>query len=258
LAPREVSVLNERGNAYFGKRDWDHALADYTAAIANDPRSAVLFHNRGEVWRMTNDYRRARQDFDSAIKLKPDYDSAYVRRGLVRVAERNYKDALPDFDKAVQINPNSPGNLAARGVARFFVGRYAEAETDLAASSALDPRNPYGVLWLYVARKHQNKDGSAALRDQTRQLNLNLFPGPVIRYFLGQASVDDVMRATQKGSDYERRTQLCEASFYLGEEALLRGDRNEAARLFRQAAGVGVTHLYEHQGAMVELQRLGL
>jgi lipoprotein NlpI len=66
------------------------------------------------------------------------------------------------------------------------------------------------------------------------------------------------MRAAQKGTEYERRTQLCEASFYLGEEALLRGNRDEAARLFRQAATVGVTHLYEHQGAMVELQRLGL
>jgi len=257
LAPREVAVLNERANAYFAKRDWDRALADYTAAISADPKNATLYHNRGEVWRITNDLRRAGEDFNTAIRLKPDYESAYVRRGFVRVAQRDFKKALSDFDKAVELD-RSPGTLSQRGIARFYAGQYRDAEADLAASVAGAPKNAYGVLWLYLARLHQGKDETAALRDQSRALNLSTFPGPVIRYYLGEATVDDVMMAAKKGTRQEQREQLCEASFYLGEQFLLRGNRDEAVRLFRQATGTGLTYFYEYQGAAVAMQRLGL
>lgn len=258
LSPREIAVLNDRANAYFAKRDWDRALADYTAAISVDPKNPILYHNRGEIWRITNDLRRASDDFDTAIRLKPDYESAYIRRGFVRVAQRDFLKALTDFDKAVQINPNSPGTLSQRGIARFYAGRYRESENDLVISVAGAPRNAYGVLWLYLARLHQGKDEITALRDQSHILNLTVFPGPIIRFYLGEIGVNDVMTAAQKGSLQEQREQLCEASFYLGEEALMRGNRDEAVRLFRQAMGTNLTYFYEYQGAAVEMQRLGL
>ena len=256
--PREVEVLNNRAFAYFAKREWDRALADYTAAISVDPKNALFYYNRGEVWRLTNDLQRAGSDFDTAIRLKPDYDDAYIRRGFVRVAQHDFLKALADFDKAVQINPNSPVPLSQRGIARFYVGRYREAENDLVISLSAAPQNAYSVLWLYLARLHQGKDDITALRDQSRTFNPAVFPGPVIRFYLGEITVNDVMAAVQKGTPQQQREQLCEASFYLGEEALMRGNRDEAVRLFRQAMSTNLTYFYEYQGAAVEMQRLGL
>ena len=258
LSPREVAILNDRAYAYFGKRDWDRALADYTAAITNDPKNSLLYFNRGEVWRLTNDLQRAGNDFDTAIRLKPDYGEAYIRRGFTRVAQHDFLKALADFDKAVQINPNSPVPLSQRGIARFYVGRYREAENDLVISLSAAPQNAYSVLWLYLARLHQGKDDITALRDQSRTFNPAVFPGPVIRFYLGEITVNDVMAAVQKGTPQQQREQLCEASFYLGEEALMRGNRDEAVRLFRQAMSTNLTYFYEYQGAAVEMQRLGL
>lgn len=257
INPREVAVLNERANAYFGKRDWDRALADYTAAIAAAPKNPTLYHNRGEVWRITNDLRRARDDFDTAIRLKPDYSSAYVRRGFIRVAQRDLKNALADFDKAVQLD-GSPAILSQRGIARFYAGRYRDAESDLAASVAGEPGNAYGVLWLHLARRHQGNNDVATLREQSRALNLSAFPGPIIRFYLGEVTMDDVLIAAKRGTLQQQREQLCEASFYLGEQSLLRGNRDEAVRLYRQAIGTGLTYFYEYQGAAVAMQRLGL
>jgi lipoprotein NlpI len=257
LAPREVPILNERANIYFAKRDWDRALADYTAAIKITPKNPTLYHNRGEVWRITNDLRRAHDDFDTAIRLKPDYESAYIRRGFVRVAERDFKKALADFDKAVQLN-KSPETLAQRGIARFYAGRYREAEADLAASVAGAPKNAYGILWLYLARLHQKKDGQAALRDQARALDLTTFPGAVVRFYLGDMTEADAVAAAKRGSAQQQREQLCQTSFYIGEDALLHGHRDEAARLFRQATSTGLTYFYEYQGAAIAMQRLGL
>ena len=107
------------------------------------------------------------------------------------------------------------------------------------------------------SERHLTDAQIAALRDQSRALNLGTFPGPVIRFYLGEISAEEVMAAVRKGSLQEQKEQLCEASFYVGEEALLRGNRDEAARLFRQAIGTGLTYFYEYQGAAVELQRLG-
>lgn len=258
LSPREIAALNDRAYAYFAKRDWDRALADYTAAIAVDPKNSLFYYNRGEVWRLTNDLRRAGDDFDIAIRLKPDYGDAYIRRGFVRVAQREFLKALVDFDKAVQLNPNSPETLSQRGIARFYAGRYRESENDLVISLAGAPKNAYSVLWLYLARLHQGKDEITAFRDQTRVLNLAAFPGPIVRFYLGEIGTNDVMLAAQKGTPQQQREQLCEAGFYLGEEALMRGNRDEAVRLFRQAIGTNLTYFYEYQGAAVEMQRLGL
>jgi lipoprotein NlpI len=258
LAPRDIQLLNDRGNVYFAKRDWDRALADYTQAIAIEPKNAVLYHNRAEVWRFTNDLTRARQDLDTAIKLDPNYESAYIRRGLVRIEAHTYPEALADFDKALQLDPNSSAVLMQRGVARFYAGRFADAETDLVASVAAGPKNPYSPLWLYLVRRHQGRNAIGDLRAEAKKLNLGSFPGPIVRFYLGEIKAGDVLLASREGSAQERNERLCETAFYLGEEALARGDRDTAIAYFRQSTGTGLHYIFEYQGAAVEMQRLGL
>jgi lipoprotein NlpI len=257
IAPREIAVLGERATAYASKRDWDRALADYTAAISIAPKNPALYERRGEIWRITNDLSRARTDFDAAIRLKPDYESAYIQRALVAVGRRSYAGALKDLDKAVQLNPRSLPAISIRGIVRFYAGRYRDAEADLAKAVGATPKSAYHVLWLYLARQMQGKDGAAALREQSRSLNLGAFPGPIVRFYLGEGTADEVIAATKRGSPQAQREQLCEASFYLGELYLLRGNRDEAVHLFRQAMGTGLTYFFEYQGAAVALQRLG-
>ena len=38
---RGKAAYNNRGNAYFAKKDYDHAIADYTEAIRLDPKYAL-------------------------------------------------------------------------------------------------------------------------------------------------------------------------------------------------------------------------
>lgn len=258
FAPRETAILNRRANLYFETRDYDRALADYTQALAIDSKNAMLYYNRAEVWRFTNDLARARQDLDAAVRLDPKNGDVYFRRGLVRIEAHAYPAALADFDKALEIDPNSPAILMHRGIARYFAGRPKDAEADLVASATAGPKNPYSALWLYIVRRHQGKNALPELRAQAKNLNLGLFPGPIVRFYTGDTKADDVLRAAREGSDRERKEQLCETAFYLGEEALLRGDRNTAVGYFRESTGTGLHYVMEYQGAAVELQHLGL
>jgi lipoprotein NlpI len=53
------------------------------------------------------------------------------------------------------------------------------------------------------------------------------------------------------------RGQICEANFYIGELALQRSDKDEAAGLFRLAADGCPKGFIEYEGATAELKALG-
>jgi lipoprotein NlpI len=66
---------------------------------------------------------------------------------------------------------------------------------------------------------------------------MTVWPAPVIRLFLGQMTPAAVLVATDDPDARKKPGQLCEVRFYSGELALRQGAKDEAARLFRLAAG---------------------
>ena len=47
-----MNAFNNRGIAWYHKKELDKAMADYTEAIRLDPKYAPSFHNRGKIWRI--------------------------------------------------------------------------------------------------------------------------------------------------------------------------------------------------------------
>src|ERR1700744_3071888 len=57
FAERELAaVYKNRGNAYYFTKDYDRAVADYTAAIKLDPKFAHAFNDRGAAYRAKSDF----------------------------------------------------------------------------------------------------------------------------------------------------------------------------------------------------------
>ena len=55
------------------KGDLDQAIADYTQAIALDPKYAVAYNNRGIAYCDKGDLDQAIADYTQAIALDPKY-----------------------------------------------------------------------------------------------------------------------------------------------------------------------------------------
>jgi len=102
---RAVAYVN-RGIAYAGKKDNDHAIADFNAAININPNFAAAYNNRGSAVQAKGDYDRAIADYSEAIRIDPNYAVAYSNRGNLFEAQGRREDAIADFLRALAIDPN--------------------------------------------------------------------------------------------------------------------------------------------------------
>ena len=114
-------AFNNRANAYAAKRDWDHALQDYSEALRLNPKFAGALRNRGTVYARKGDDARAIQDFSEAARLDPDDPHPLIWRAFVYCARREFDRAVQDFDAALAICPTCP--FAVRGRAAASAGK---------------------------------------------------------------------------------------------------------------------------------------
>jgi tetratricopeptide (TPR) repeat protein len=115
--PDSFFAFNNRANAYAAKRDWDHAVQDYSEALRRNPKFAAARRNRGLVYTRKGDHELAIQDFTEAARLDPDDPHALIYRGVVYCERREFDRAIRDFDAALGLCPTCPGAVNGRAAA---------------------------------------------------------------------------------------------------------------------------------------------
>ena len=69
-------AYSNRGNAFDDEKDYEHAIADFDAAIKIDPRYATAFYNRGNSKLNSGDKAGAIADYRQALELRPGFKEA--------------------------------------------------------------------------------------------------------------------------------------------------------------------------------------
>jgi tetratricopeptide (TPR) repeat protein len=80
LDPKGFDAYMYRGNVYFGKGDYDRAIADYDQAIQLYPKNANAYVRRGFAYYRKGDDDRAISDYDQAIRLDPKFATPHNDR----------------------------------------------------------------------------------------------------------------------------------------------------------------------------------
>ena len=62
--------------AWYAKKEYDNAIADYTEAIAMTSTNAGSIYNRGTAWYYKQEYDKAIADYTAVIELDPDFAGA--------------------------------------------------------------------------------------------------------------------------------------------------------------------------------------
>jgi WD40 repeat protein len=117
----------------------EQALADLTAAVRLDPRSATARELRGTWYLWDGQPGPALQDFDEAIRLDQGCVQAYFLRGRVHASRQDHGRAVADFSEAIHRDPRNAQAYYRRGLAHAERGDYSRAKADLTEAVRLDP-----------------------------------------------------------------------------------------------------------------------
>jgi len=244
----------------------DSAIADFTAALDFQGDDAGLHINRAQVQHLNGAYDQAIMDFDAALKLN-NAPLTLIQRAASRRAAGKYDGAFADYSAALAADIKDSGIdawdiLSERGTNEFIAARYDTAAADFEKALMLGVTAhtgdvlwlPYQAAWLHIARARAGQNDSTELARNAEKIDLKMWPGTLIAFYLGQATAEQLSPPSNHGAMGHGRE--CNLSFFTGELALTKGDSMEAVRQFQRARQVCNIHTVHYLAAGVELKRL--
>lgn len=138
VLPGYARALNNRGLAFQKKGDLVRALDDFDQSIRFDPKSAPAFVNRAEAFRRKGDYRRASNDYSAALTLLPTLEGVRNARCWVRAIMGELTAALADCNEALRVNPDA-ATYDSRGLTYLKLRQWNAAIADYNSALKLDP-----------------------------------------------------------------------------------------------------------------------
>jgi tetratricopeptide (TPR) repeat protein len=268
LNPRYAYAYYGRGLAEDGlgiegddKSDYDRAIQDLSEAIRLRPDEAGVYEYRGMVYNQEGDYDRAIQDLSEAIRQAPKRASPYIGRGASYTRKGDYDRAIFDFSEAVDLEPKAYVAFDARGDTYLFQSNSAAAISDFETVIAAGPSSRPAIsaaIMLHVAVKREGRDDSLQLQQVAAAADLSKWPGPELKFEMGKMTAGQLMAAATSPGDLRQKWHVCDANYFIGEDALLRHQR--AAALTRlMAAHDGCPKWdFGYIAASAELKRLGV
>jgi len=238
----------------------DETIASFTKIIKSkkleDSALAELYRERGLHYSELGHYKESIDDLSNAIRLNNSYVTAYINRANAYAKIEMYKEAFQDFAIAQKLSPKNTAIYILRGSLNFLLGRFDDAVADYKYYLSLVPDDMYRMMWLHLSQSYQNNSKPTELANYSKGMNLDVWPGALIKLYLEQVSAKDFLDAFKKKIGSMKPEYLCEGFYYLGQYLLLKGDRNLAADSFRQAVKSNARKTVEYQFALAYLARL--
>lgn len=260
LNPHVADSFYSRGIMYNRKGEFDRAIQDYNEAIRLGLSSARVYDSRGHSYRNKGSYDLAIQDYNNAIRLDANYAGAYNDRGESFFHKGDYGRAIQGYNEAIRLNPTSLNAYNNRGLIYLIQNRLTAAIADfeytifasLSSSAAAS-----AALWLDGASKRQRFDDAHLLAQVASATDLSKWPGPVLKFDLGQVTAAELMADALNGDARIQSFQVCEANYFTGEDALFHHQRTTALARLKTARDGCPKGDGAYDAALAELKRVG-
>lgn len=127
----------ERAHFEFLAGDFKKCIADYTKAIALNPKEMDYRINRAIAYEKLQDYESAFTDYTIVLRTQPKSEKAWFNRGNLLYKLRRYEEAEKDFSQAILMHSEYAMAYYGRALARHYAGKKTEACEDLRSASTL-------------------------------------------------------------------------------------------------------------------------
>ncbi len=169
--PKNIRAYLARASVLSLEGNYVAAIKDDTRALVLDPKNAIAYSNRGNARTSQGDLTRALADYTQAIALDPHHVRAFINRGNVKNLQKKYSAAIVDYTAAIALDPKNAAAFYDRGGAKKSIGDYAGAKVDYSEAISLNPPDVPAYINRAVLEMAQ-KNWSAATADLTKCLSL--------------------------------------------------------------------------------------
>ena len=132
----------------------------------------------------------------------------------------------------------------------------ARAELQEVLKSRTEKERSYAALWLYMTSTRLGEDGKVAVRPYLPSGSRPAWPYPVLQYVMGDVDLAQAERGAEENGKTDSG-RLCELYFFLGQEQLLKGERNRARSYFNKSVNTRVIEFQEYGFSQRELSLMG-
>jgi lipoprotein NlpI len=195
-------------------------------------------------------------DLDKVLEIAPGDQEALLDRGGMNIRAGRYDDAIRDFGALLKLDPKAAAAAYNRGRAYYAKADFKNAAEDFALTLELRADNPYAALRLFLAQSHLGNGDEAVLKKGIEGLDPTIWPRPLLELFAGTGKDPELIAGINELPPKLRTDVLCEAQYYLGERALLRGDDAAAREYFKAAAASASSATTERIDAKIALARV--
>lgn len=257
--PDNTLARISRANARMETGDARGAGADYDDALGAEPELSFLYVRRAHYLARIGEMDAAFADIETALKIEPDMPSAISARAVLYLHSGGADLALADVTRAIELDDESGPTYALRGSIRQVKGDLTGAVADFTKAGELDPKEPFDPLLLYLTLSELGRaaEGRKALEGLLQRWPADEWPGPLVRYLLGELSAEALERRTEKGNAVLRVYQSFDRHFYLGMKAYIAGDRELARDHLQAAVDLDLSQFLEYDIARAYLERAG-
>ena len=208
------------------------------------------------------DRAAALRTLEYGLQRKPGDPWLMIAQAQVNMQIADFTRALGQLDAALAASSNESERRAAfyyRGHADFNLGNFRQAVDDfggaLVGRKTLAERLP-AQLWRYAAQVHTRQDARGALLAELGKTDLSVWPGPVATFLMGRLTPGQLEVVAESDESAKRTNGKCPSAFFIGMEALRRGERQLAREQFQLAQARCPTVSELNWAATSELRRL--
>jgi lipoprotein NlpI len=112
------------------------------------------------------------------------------------------------------------------------------------------------MLWRYAAQARARRDARGPLARDVGTESLNEWPGQIARFLLGKGTAGELEVIAETDEAAKRANGKCPSAFFIGIDAVRRGDKQRAREQFQLAQARCPTVSELNWAAASELKRL--
>jgi lipoprotein NlpI len=259
LVPDDPDGYESRGNAYRHQSQFDEAVADYNHALQVKPDYSLAYYYLGLTDDLQGQYDTAISTMGKYIEMQPKDADGFAERGLEYFEKAQYPQAIADFNKALELQPNRAYAFVERGCAHYLAGQTSQAAADFELAIGVNPASGtavYAALWLHITKARLHQEGNEELAEVAQKADLSSWPGPVLKFYMGQITDDALMAAAADPDPQTHVGEACEVNFYTGEDALEHQRQTVALARFRAVHDNCIKDYVEYGAALAELKHM--